>query len=123
MHTRVTTLAADPENPDTLWAGVEIDAFYRSRDGGRTWQGVGRGLSSRDIHALAIVPGNGRGQRLLATTNNDVNLSTDGGDNWQPLGVGKSLPWSYYRGLAQPCGRPEVILLVTVTAPPAVSAW
>src|SRR5262245_24306863 len=27
MHTRVTCLAADPNNPETLWAGVEIDGI------------------------------------------------------------------------------------------------
>src|SRR5207248_10780894 len=93
--TRVTTLHADPADVDTLWAGVEIDGLRRSRDGGRTWEKVSRGLSSQDIHALAVVPGNGRPQRLLASTNNDLNLSTDDGDTWQPLGVGRSLPWSY----------------------------
>src|SRR5262245_42561810 len=40
IHTRVTTLVADPQEADTLWAGVEIDGVFRSRDGGRTWQGL-----------------------------------------------------------------------------------
>jgi photosystem II stability/assembly factor-like uncharacterized protein len=116
MHTRVTTLAADLEEPNTLWAGVEIDGLYRSQDAGRTWQATGKGLSSRDIHALALVPGNGR--RMLAATNNDMNLSRDGGESWQPLQVGRSLPWAYCRALAQPCGRPEVILLGNGDGPP-----
>jgi photosystem II stability/assembly factor-like uncharacterized protein len=118
MHTRVTTLVADAQEPDTLWAGVEIDGLFRSRDAGRTWEAVGQGLSSRDIHALATIRGKGGGQRLLAATNNDMNLSTDGGATWQPLQVGKSLPWSYCRALAQPCGRPEVILLGNGDGPP-----
>ena len=59
LHTRVTTLIADPVEPQTVWAGVEIDGLRRSRDGGRTWQAVGRGLSSLDIHALAIVADGG----------------------------------------------------------------
>ena len=74
MHTRVTSLLADPVNPETVWAGVEIDGLRRSRDAGRSWQTVGRGLSSQDIHALAIIPDDGRSKRLLASTNNDVNL-------------------------------------------------
>jgi photosystem II stability/assembly factor-like uncharacterized protein len=118
MHTRVTTLRADPVDPLAVWAGVEIDGLFKSRDTGRTWQPVGTGLSSRDIHGLAIVPGNGRGKRMLASTNNDLNLSTDGGETWQPLQVGRQLPWSYCRGLAQMSGRPEVVFMVNGDGPP-----
>jgi photosystem II stability/assembly factor-like uncharacterized protein len=118
MHTRVTTLVADPGEPDTVWAGVEIDGLYRSRDAGKTWEAVGTGLSSRDIHALVVVPGNGRPQRLLASTNNDVNRSEDGGATWQPLGLGRALPLPYFRGLAQKCGQPEVVLLGNGDFPP-----
>jgi len=117
MHTRVTTLTADPADPATVWAGVEIDGLFRSRDRGQTWQPVGRGLSSRDIHALGIAPVNG-GKRLIATTNNDVNLSTDDGETWQPLGLPKVLPWGYFRALAQPVGKPGVFLLGHGDAPP-----
>ena len=118
MHTRVTTLVADPTEPETVWAGVEIGGLHRSRDGGRTWQAVGRGLSSLDIHALAIVPANGQGKRFLASTNNDLNLSTDDGQTWQPLQISKALPWSYCRGLAQLTRRPEVVLLGNGDGPP-----
>jgi photosystem II stability/assembly factor-like uncharacterized protein len=118
VHTRVTTLTADPTDPATVWAGVEIDGLYRSRDGGQTWQAGGRGLSSRDIHALAILPGNGRPKRLLAATNNDMNLSSDDGETWQALRVGQALPWSYCRALAQPCGKPDVVLLGHGDGPP-----
>lgn len=118
MHTRVTTLTVDSTEPQTVWAGVEIDGLYRSQDAGRTWQAVGHGLSSRDIHALAIVATNGRGRRLLATTNNDVNLSTDGGETWQPLQAGKMLPWSYFRGLAPLPDRPDVLLVGNGEGPP-----
>src|SRR5579885_270959 len=113
LHTRVTTLAADPADPESVWAGVEIDGLYRSRDGGKTWRPMGTGLSSRDIHGLAFGPG----RRVLATTNNDLNLSDDGGETWRPAGIGRSLPWSYCRGIAQPVGRPEVVLLGNGDAP------
>src|SRR5262249_34088480 len=36
-HARVTTVMFDPAEPDTVWAGVEIDGFFRSTDGGVTW--------------------------------------------------------------------------------------
>jgi photosystem II stability/assembly factor-like uncharacterized protein len=121
MHTRVTTLAADAAAPGTVWAGVEIDGLFRSPDRGRSWQRIGIGLSSQDIHALAVVP-DGRGPaRYLAATNNDLNLSTDGGESWQPMQIGKSLPWSYCRALAQLPGRPEVVLLGSGDGPPGTA--
>jgi photosystem II stability/assembly factor-like uncharacterized protein len=116
--TRVTTLAADPVDPDTLWAGVEIDGLFVSRDRGTTWEPIGTGLSSRDIHGLVIVPGNGGGKQLLASTNNDLNLSRDDGRTWQPLGVKQFLPWSYCRGIAQAWDRPDVVLMGNGDGPP-----
>ncbi len=118
MHTRVTVLAADPGDPTTVWAGVEIDGLRRSRDQGRTWEKVGTGLSSQDIHGLALIPRAGRPTRLLASTNNDMNASDDGGETWWPLGVGDRLPWPYCRGLAQARGNPEIVYLGNGDGPP-----
>jgi photosystem II stability/assembly factor-like uncharacterized protein len=119
MHTRVTCLLADPTEPETVWAGVEIDGLRRSPDGGRTWLPVGQqGISSLDIHALAIVPGDGQTKRLLAATNNDLNLSSDEGETWRPLKIDTSLPWSYCRALAQPADRLDEILLGHGNGPP-----
>jgi len=118
MHTRVTCLIGDPHEPETLWAGVEIDGLFRSRDLGRTWEAVGQGLSSRDIHALAFTRADTGRWNMLAATNNDLNLSSDGGETWKPLGIGASMPWSYCRTLGQPIGRPEELLLGNGDAPP-----
>jgi photosystem II stability/assembly factor-like uncharacterized protein len=118
IHTRITTFIADPTETGTVWAGIEIDGLRRSRDAGVSWEAVGTGLSSQDIHALAIVPHSGSAKRLLAATNNDLNASTDNGASWQPLTIGQAMPWSYCRALAQVCGRPEVVLLGNGDGPP-----
>jgi photosystem II stability/assembly factor-like uncharacterized protein len=118
MHTRVTALCAHGDNPQTVWAGVEIDGVYRSRDGGQSWQPLGTGLSSQDIHALAHVNKSGR---LLASTNNDLNVSRDDGAAWQPLQLHHALPVPYYRGLAQLAGRPERLLLGAGDGPPGTT--
>jgi photosystem II stability/assembly factor-like uncharacterized protein len=119
LWTRVTCIVGAPDEPNLLWAGVEIDGVHQSRDGGRTWQPIGSGLSSRDIHALVVLPALGSDpRRLLAATNNDLNVSDDDGATWQPLQIGQVMPWSYCRTLAQPCGRPEEILLGNGDAPP-----
>ncbi len=117
LWTRVTTLAADPADAGTFWAGIEIDGLRRSRDGGLTWEAVGAGLSSQDIHDLAFTSHQGR-RRLLAATNNDLNLSEDDGQTWRPLHIDAALPWKYCRALATPCGRPEEVLLGHGNGPP-----
>lgn len=117
MHTRVTTLKADPAEPQTLWAGVEIDGLYCSRDAGLNWDPVGKGLSSRDIHDLAFV-NTGNGATMIAATNNDLNLSNDCGNSWKALNIKEQLPWSYCRSLGQPLGEPATLLLGTGDGPP-----
>jgi len=113
MHTRVTSIAGEPRSAATIWAGVEIDGLYRSKDRGQSWSQLGQGLSSLDIHALAMAPAG-----LLAATNNDLNLSRDDGESWQPMQIGQSLPWSYCRSLAQVAGQPEHVLLGVGNGPP-----
>jgi photosystem II stability/assembly factor-like uncharacterized protein len=120
IHTRVTSILGDPDDANLLWAGVEVDGLHQSKDGGHSWQKIGTGLSSQDIHALAVVRTPG-GRRLLAATNNDLNLSEDGGLTWTPQQIGRTCPWSYCRALAQKCGRPEVIFLGNGDAPPGSS--
>src|SRR5262249_4916319 len=34
MRTRVTVLTSDPDDPQVMWAGVEIDGIWRSSDAG-----------------------------------------------------------------------------------------
>ncbi len=117
VFNRVTTLVADPDDPHGLWAGIEIDAVRHSSDGGASWTSLGTGLSSQDIHALAIVPEAG-GRRILASTNNDLNVSTDEGRSWQPQEVRRQFDWPYCRGLAQKADDPKVIFLGNGDAPP-----
>ena len=124
VFNRVTTLRADPIERERLWAGVEIDGVWTSRDGGASWGRIGQGLSSADIHGLAIVPREGR-RVLLATTNNDLNISHDDGDTWQPQHVGKKFGHAYCRGLAQRPDQPEVLFLGNGDGPPGSvgAAW
>ncbi len=117
VYNRVTTLVADPADSQGLWAGIEIDSVRHSTDGGDSWASLQTGLSSQDIHSLAIVPGPGP-RRILATTNNDLNVSTDEGKTWQPQEVGRRFDWSYCRGLAQKADDPGVLFLGNGDGPP-----
>jgi photosystem II stability/assembly factor-like uncharacterized protein len=121
LHTRVTTLRAAHDSALSVWAGVEIDGLFHSRDRGESWRALGAGLSSQDIHDFASVPRPGEPARLLASTNNDVNASLDGGASWTPLKLPTKLPLPYFRGMAQQCGRPEVVFLGNGDGPPGTT--
>ena len=91
---RVTSIAVDPDDDQTVYAGIEIDGMRITNDGGKTWVTRNEGLSSLDIHGLAVVPGNPK--TIVATTNNDVCITTDL-EKWTPLTVKNHFPWPYCR--------------------------
>ncbi len=119
VYSRVTSLLADPSDANTLWVGVEIGGIWRSADGGEQWQSLSEGLSSQDIHALAIVPGSPR--RLLASTNNDLNVSLDEGQTWQPQNVRATFPHAYCRGLQARADDPQILFLGNGNGPPGTT--
>ena len=125
VYNRVTTLNVDPAAPDTIWAGVEIDGAWRSEDRGDTWTRHAEGLSSLDIHGLALVPRAGAATALVAATNNDVNTSGDSGASWQPQNVDKQFSWRYCRGLRQHPENPRRLYLGNGNGPPGSqgAAW
>ncbi len=116
---RVTCVLIDPD-ASTIYAGIEIGGLRRSRDGGRTWDELGEGLSSPDIHGLASVrQRRGTGKRvLLATTNNDVNRSADDGETWAPLHVSREFPWPYTRACVVSPHDPHTVWIGAGNGPP-----
>ena len=115
-HTRVTSLLVDPDDADHLWAGVEIDGIHESRDVGRSFRRIGTGLTSVDIHALAVVTA-GDDRRFFAATNRDLNASADA-VAWHGIAIDRSLPWIYCRALGAIRGEPRTLLLGNGTGPP-----
>ena len=93
---RVTSIAIDPEDGQTVYAGVEIDGMRVSHDGGESWTEGSDGLSSRDIHGLTVVAGDRK--TLFAGTDNDVCITRDM-QHWTPVNVKDHFPWSYCRNV------------------------
>jgi photosystem II stability/assembly factor-like uncharacterized protein len=116
-YTRVTTLLADPIDRERLWAGVEIDGVWTSVDGGVSFHRVGQGLSSADIHGLAIVVRDGR-RVMWASTDNDLNVSLDDGLTWQRQNISRQFGLPYCRGLKQRPDRAETLFLGNGDGPP-----
>lgn len=73
-------LAADPRDPDVLYAGTDGGVF-KSVDGGRSWRPSSRGLTTTFLFSLAVDPD--RPDTLYAGAwDANVFKSTDGGESW-----------------------------------------
>ena len=109
---RVTALAVDPSDPRIVWAGVEVDGVRRSTDGGETWTRIAGGLNDPDIHDVAVRQA-GNAKTVLTSTPREIFASTDKGESWQGLGVGKHFGLPYCRGLAVRTDDPGTIFVAT----------
>lgn len=112
---RVTQIVFDPNDRDFVLAGLEIGGVWRSQDGGRTWESSSVGMSSDDVHGLAIVR-EGGSRRLLATTNQGLHVSHDDGNTWQlqPL----DSPWQYTRSIVPRADASDIIFMTNGDGPP-----
>jgi len=95
---RVWHLEPAPSDPDTIYAGVEDAALFRSTDGGLTWQELGglrrQGSSARwqpgagglCLHTVLLDP---RQDRIsVAISAAGAFRSDDGGSTWRPINRG-----------------------------------
>ncbi len=80
---RTTIMLVDPRNHQTIWAGTEVDAMYRSTNGGDAWDrltDVGPQRMAGDIHGLAVKAGDPA--TIYCTTPHGFSASTDEGKSW-----------------------------------------
>jgi photosystem II stability/assembly factor-like uncharacterized protein len=112
--TRVTQITFDPKDTDLVWAGVEIDGAWRSRDGGKSWTRTSQGFKNEDIHGLAVVRDGGR--VLLATTAGGLHMSRDDGTTWTPQTIAS--PWQYVRSIVPKADGSGTLYLTNGNGPP-----
>jgi photosystem II stability/assembly factor-like uncharacterized protein len=96
---RVWHLEPSLEDPDTVYAGVEDAALFRTTDGGRTWHelsglrghGTGPqwqpGAGGMCLHTVILDPEN-RGRMFVAISAAGAFRTDDGGDTWRPINRG-----------------------------------
>jgi photosystem II stability/assembly factor-like uncharacterized protein len=96
---RVWHLEPSLEDPDTVYAGVEDAALFRTNDGGRTWQelaglrghGTGPqwqpGAGGMCLHTIVLDPENG-GRIFVAISAAGAFRTDDGGATWKPINRG-----------------------------------
>jgi hypothetical protein len=96
---RVWHLEPSLTDPDTVWAGVEDAALFRSTDGGRTWselsglRGHGSGphwqpgAGGMCLHTILLDPSDHR-RLFTAISAAGAFRSDDGGATWSPINKG-----------------------------------
>jgi len=96
---RVWHLEPSLTDADTVYAGVEDAALFRSTDGGQTWQelaglrGHGSGPSWQPgagglcLHTIVLDPNHGE-RMFIAISAAGVFRSDDGGTSWRPMNRG-----------------------------------
>ena len=84
----VSSIAIDPQYPDTLYLGTgDRDAndsygrgIFKSTDGGQTWIQFNSGMGNVTVGKLIIDPNNT--QILIAATSSGIYRTTNGGSSW-----------------------------------------
>ncbi|MGA2722517.1 MAG: sialidase family protein [Bryobacteraceae bacterium] len=96
---RVWHLEPSLTDPDTVYAGIEDAALFRSTDGGQTWQELpglrGHGSGSRwqpgaggmCLHTILLDPGD-PARIFIAISAAGAFRTDDGGVTWQPINRG-----------------------------------
>jgi photosystem II stability/assembly factor-like uncharacterized protein len=121
----IASLAIDPQQPDTLYAGIGrprwnkdgAGTVYRTTDGGAHWAVANPNGGGMDREAivcdLVIHPSESR--RVFAATNRGLYRSDDAGATWRLLS--KGLPHNHARRVALCPKQPDVMYLTLRTEP------
>lgn len=95
---RVWHVEPSMTDPDTVYAGVEDAALFRSTDAGKTWQELPRlrdakgdcwapGAGGMGLHTILIDPTN-PGRIYIAISSAGAFRTDDGGQSWKPINHG-----------------------------------
>lgn len=125
----VACIAFDPQQPDTVFAGIGRPRWgkdgqgliLRSADGGVSWADASRGQLPTDaiVADLEVKPDEGR--VILAATSRGVFRSADGGVTWSAASQG--LPHAAARELAFAPSAPATVYLSLATTAHEPEPW
>ncbi|MBA2487023.1 MAG: hypothetical protein H0V35_13210 [Nitrospira sp.] len=82
----IVVIELHPTNPDIIYVATN-DYIYKTRDGGKTWTNLSKGMSYSRVIAMAVDPA--YPATIYAGTKGDaVYKSYDGGQRWTSLRIG-----------------------------------
>jgi photosystem II stability/assembly factor-like uncharacterized protein len=110
----IRCLAADPNNPNIIFAGTQGEGLLRSKDMGATWQAAG--LAAQIIKALAVSPHNPN-TIYAGTKPAYMFVSHDGGETWAELGGFRKVPgrWWWF----SPAEKPNTAYVQSIAVSPS----
>jgi hypothetical protein len=86
---KVNCLAAEPQNPATIFAGTQGDGVLRSDDGGKTWRACG--MAGQIVKSLAVSPHDSK-TIYAGTKPAYLFVSRNGGSSWEELRGFRRIP-------------------------------
>ncbi len=101
---RVWHLEPSPDDSDTVWAGAEDAALFRTADGGKTWQELPAlrthessslwqpGAGGLCLHTIVLDPNDAR-RMVIAISAAGAFRSDDGAQSWKPINRGLKSPY------------------------------
>jgi len=108
----VWTLAIDPTDPSTIYAGVYVNGVFKSTNGGGVWKTMNTGITfysdpgnSNDIVRTIVIDPTNHSTIYAGLFPRGIYKSTNGGDNWNVAG----LPDAYVRILVIDPSTPNTI--------------
>jgi photosystem II stability/assembly factor-like uncharacterized protein len=125
---RMLRIALDPADPDEIYVALEVGGIVRSLDGGRSWTSCNAGLlefarqdryKSRigsdtdtegmmDSHAMAI--SRARPGTVFLANRMGLFRSTDRGETWKDMDIGRFSPLTYARDVCVSPHDPSTLL-------------
>jgi len=118
------SLALDPQNPETIYAGT-YHLPWKTTDGGKRWSPIHSGMID-DSDVMAIVPDRNNSRRLYASACSGIYRSDNAGALWRKI---QGIPFSARRThvIVQDPLRPETIYAGTTEGlwktPDAGASW
>jgi uncharacterized repeat protein (TIGR01451 family) len=111
LRAGIFSLAVDPDNPDTLFAGTQTGVLV-SRDGGLSWSASGTGIRNGSVNTIAISPSEPH-IIYAALEAQAFYTSSDGGRSWAAVSPSAGLPSYYISALQFDPTNPRTVYAVT----------